>query len=281
MASELSNQSLLGIQPYKVTVYREAKDGAGYTKIKEYGEENSQRAEIPWMKKTVYAVMWEKEGEVGGSAAGERGDNEYGRGAPARAIVVGTDREQSVASEDSRPFTCGVGSVWSAEGNNLEQQHKAVWAWRRREDALGGPRERTEDGVVVEHMDRKDVNSLWAVLCALQGRPNGEDQLKMIRQGVATRLESRHKAGAMEECLPPEEVSWQRYIQRTTQGRRMGEPPEMEAWAAEGGYKVAVYRETKSGEGYRKLVKYGNRCPLDAGILGTRRRVCAVWGSQE
>ena len=42
---------------------------------------------------------------------------------------------------------------------------------------------------------------------------------------------------------------------------------------------MAVYRGTKSGEGYRKLVDNGDRCPPDAGILWTRRRVYAVqWG---
>ena len=41
----------------------------------------------------------------------------------------------------------------------------------------------------------------------------------------------------------------------------MGGPPEVEAWAAERGYKVAVYRETKSGEGYRKLVEYQDETP--------------------
>ena len=92
-------------------------------------------------------------------------------------------------------------------------------------------------------------------------------------------MESRHNMGQMEECLPQEEVSWQRYIQRTRQGRRMGGPPEVEAWAAEVGYKVAVYRETKSGNGYRKLVEYGEGTPLDAGILWTKRRTYAVlWG---
>ena len=59
----------------------------------------------------------------------------------------------------------------------------------------------------------------------------------------------------------------------------MGGPPEVEAWAAEGGYKVAVYRETKSGNGYRKLVEYGIGTPLDAGIQWTKRRTYAVlWG---
>ena len=42
---------------------------------------------------------------------------------------------------------------------------------------------------------------------------------------------------------------------------------------------MAVYRETKSGEGYKKLMEYGDGTPLDAGILWTRRRVHAVlWG---
>ena len=52
---------------YRVTVYRQAKGGAGYRKINEYGEESGKRAGILWMKKRVYAVMWEKEGEGGGS----------------------------------------------------------------------------------------------------------------------------------------------------------------------------------------------------------------------
>ena len=42
---------------------------------------------------------------------------------------------------------------------------------------------------------------------------------------------------------------------------------------------MAVYRETKSGDGYRKLVEYGDGTPLDAGILWTKRRAYAVlWG---
>ena len=59
----------------------------------------------------------------------------------------------------------------------------------------------------------------------------------------------------------------------------MGGPPEVGAWAAEGGYKVAVYRETGSGNGYRRLMEYGEGTLLDAGILWTKRRTYAVlWG---
>ena len=183
-----------------------------------------------------------------------------------------------MASSESRPLGCGAGSVGSTEGNEFEQQRKAAWTWRRREEALEGASEKARDGVLVEHMYVKDANSMLEVLCALEGRPNSEEELQKIRQGVTTRVESRQNMGAMEERLPREEVSWQKYIQRTMQGRRMGGPPELDEWAAEGGSKVAVYRETRSGEGYRTLVEYGDGTPLDAGILWTRRRVYAILG---
>ena len=70
----------------------------------------------------------------------------------------------------------------------MEQQHKAAWAWKRQEDALEGARERTGDGVLVEHIYGKDVDSLWAPMCALESRPSSEEELKKIRHGVATRL---------------------------------------------------------------------------------------------
>ena len=127
-----------------------------------------------------------------------------------------------MASGESRPSTCGAGSVGSTEGIEVEQQHKAAWAWKRREEALEGAREKTGEGVLIEHMYRKDVNTLWEVLCALEGTPNSEEEVQRILQGVATRVEGRHNMGAMEECLPKEEVSWQKYIQRTRQVRRMG-----------------------------------------------------------
>ena len=121
--------------------------------------------------------------------------------------------------------------------------------------------------MLVEHMYGRDVDSLCAVLRALEGRPSSEEELKKICQGAGTRVESRHDSGTMEECLPRDEVSWQRYIQRPRQGRRMGGPREVEALATEEGYKVAVYRETKSRDGYRMLMEYGDGTPLEAGIL--------------
>ena len=231
---------------YMVKVYRETKDGAGYRKIQEYGEEKGLSVGILSTKTRVYKVVWGQEGEVKRSTAFVRDGEGNGK--------RGKWKRQQC--DVQRRLTCGVGSVGSTEGNETEQQRKAAWAWKRREEALEGARERTGDGVLVEHMYGKDVDSKWAVLCALEGRLSSEEELQKIRQGVAARGESRHMLGAIEECLPREEVSWQKYIQRSRQGGTMGGRPEVEAWAAEGGYKVAVYRETKSGEEYRKLVEY-------------------------
>ena len=263
---------------YRVYVYRETKDEAGYREIQEYGGEKGVSVGILWKKTRVYEVVWGQEEAMNRSTA-RKGDGEgLSRGAQAR-VSVGSERGHSVASGKSRRWTCGAGSVESTEGNKVEWQRKAAWSWKRREEALEGAREQTGDGVVIEDMYGKDINSLWEVLCALEGRRNSEEQLQRIRQGVATRVESRHNMGATEECLPWEEVSWQKYIQRTRHARSMGGPLKVEAWAAEGGYKVAVYRETKSGEGYRKLVEYGDGTPLDAGILWTKQRAYAVlWG---
>ena len=147
---------------YKVTVYREAKDGASYRKIKEYGEESGKRAGILWMKRKVYAPMCEKEEEVEGSAARGEGHNGYGRGAPARAIVVGSNREQSLTSNDSRPSTCGAESVGSAEGTNLEQQRKAAWAWKRRGMPWRG------------HENRCRTGWLWGTWTAGMWNPYGQ-----------------------------------------------------------------------------------------------------------
>ena len=263
---------------YRVKVYRETKDGAGYRKIQEYGGEKGVHVGILWRETRVYEVVWEHEEAENGSTAREAEGEGSCRGAQAR-VIVGSERGHSVASGERRLLTCGAGHVGSTEGKEVEQQRKAAWASKRREEAMEGVREKTGDGVLIKHMYRKDVNTLWEVLCALEGRPNSEEEVQRIRQGVAARVESRHNMREMEECLRREEVSWQRYIQKTRQGRRMGGPPEVEAWAAKGVYKVAVYRETKSGDRYRKLVEYGEGTPLDAGILWTKRRAYAVlWG---
>ena len=122
-------------------------------------------------------MVWEYDGEEKGGTAEEGGEEDKSRGAPAREKVV-SEGGHSVTSSDSRPLTCGAGSVGNTQGNELEQQPKATWAWKRQGDALEGARDRTGDGVLVEHMYGKDVNSLWAVLCALEGRPSSEEGCK-------------------------------------------------------------------------------------------------------
>ena len=105
---------------YRVKVYRETKDGAGYRKIQEYGEEKGVSVGILLKKRRVYEVVWEQEGEVKGSTAKE-GDREgICRAAPARANV-GSERGHSVTSGNSRPSTCGPQSVGSTEENEVEQ----------------------------------------------------------------------------------------------------------------------------------------------------------------
>ena len=218
---------------YRVKVYRETKDGEGYRKIQEYGGEKGVQVGILWRKTRVYEMVWEHDEPEKGSTAREPERAGSGWRAQVRVGVEGK-RGHSVASGESRPSMCGAGSVGSTEGNEVERQRKAAWAWKRREGALEGARGKTGEGVLIEHMYGRDINTLWEVLCALEGRPNSEEEVQRIRQGVATRVESRHNMGEMEECLPKDEVSWQKYIQRTRQGRRMGGPPEVEAWAAEG-----------------------------------------------
>ena len=111
----------------RVKVYRETKDGAGYRRIQGYGEEKGVSVGMLCKKTRVYNVVWGQEGEVKRGAAREGDGEGICRRAPARASV-GSGRGHSVASSDSRPSTCGVGSVGSTEGHELEQQRKAAWA---------------------------------------------------------------------------------------------------------------------------------------------------------
>ena len=191
---------------YRVKVYREAKDGGGYRKIQEYGGERGLQGGILWRKTRVYEVGWEHDEPEEGNLTREAGRAGSGGGAQVR-VGEGGKRGHSVASGESRPSTCGAGSVGSTAGNEVERQRKAASAWKRREGGLEGAREKTGEGVLVEHRYRKDVNTLWEVLCALEGRPHSEEEVQRIRQGVATRVESRHNMGEVEECLPKEEVS--------------------------------------------------------------------------
>ena len=89
---------------------------------------------ILWRKTRVYEVVWEHEGTGEGSTTGEAGRAGTGGGAQVR-VGGGGERGHSVASGESRPSTCGTGSVGSAAGNKEEQQSKEAWAWKRLEGA--------------------------------------------------------------------------------------------------------------------------------------------------
>ena len=144
---------------YRVKVYPLTKDGEGYRKIQEYGGEEGMTVGILWRKTRVYEVVWEHQETGEGSTTGEAGRAGTGGRAKVR-VDEGGERGHSVASGESRPSMCGTESVGSAAGNKEEQQCKAAWAWKRREGALEGARERAGEGVLVEHMYGKDVNTL-------------------------------------------------------------------------------------------------------------------------
>ena len=62
----------------------------------------------------------------------------------------------------------------------------------------------------------------------------------------------------------------------------MGGPPEVGEWVVKSGYRVKVYRETKDGEGYRKIQEYGGEKGVQAGILWRKKRVYeVVWEHDE
>ena len=64
----------------------------------------------------------------------------------------GEDRRQvSLASNCGWPSTCGAMSV---EGDSTEQQRRAAWVWARREETITGARERAEDNVSAEEVER-------------------------------------------------------------------------------------------------------------------------------
>ena len=85
---------------------------------------------------------------------------------------------------------CCSGSV---EGDEEEQKRRVPWAWNRREDALEGAPERTRDKMVVDYMEGKDTDSLWRVLCVLEGRPISEEEMATLQQGVIMGVEGKHR----------------------------------------------------------------------------------------
>ena len=135
--------------------------------------------------------------------------------------------------------------------------------------------------MLIEHMYGKDVNTLCKVLCALEGRPNSEEEVQRIRQGVATRVESRHNMREMEECLPREEVSWQRYIQQTRQGRRTGGGTGGGSMGEGGGIQSGGLQGDKKRRQVQKIGGVWERNPAGCGNpVDQAKGLCGAVGCQ-
>ena len=126
------------------------------------------------------------------------------------------------------------------------------------------------------------MDSLWRAMSVIEGGQGTSAEAKEVRERVVTAVEESLQAGEMQEPLPQGETGWKEYVRKLVQGRRMGGPLEVEAWAAKNEYRVKVYRETKNGEGYRKIQEYGGKKGVLVGILWRKTRVCeVVWEHEE
>ena len=117
------------------------------------------------------------------------------------------------------------------------------------------------------------MDSLWRAMNVIERGQGTHEEAKEVRNKVVTAVEEKWKARELQEPLPPGKTGWQVYIQKLGQGRGMGGPPEVEAWAMGGGYRVKVYRETKDGAGYRKIQEYGEEKGVSVGVLWKKTRV--------
>ena len=103
----------------------------------------------------------------------------------------------------------------------------------------------------------------------IEGGQVNQEEVQKVRDRVVATVEERWKAGELKEQLPLGEIGWQGYLQKMVQERQMGEPPEVEAWAEEGRYKVTAYREAKGGwqgdKGVWRGERQKGRNPVDEG----------------
>ena len=109
---------------------------------------------------------------------------------------------------------------------------------------------------MTQGMEGDGTDSLWRAMKVIDRGEGTSEEAREVRDKVVAAVEERWKAGGMQEPPPQGETDWQAYIQKMIQGRRMGGPPEVEAWAMGRGYRVKVYREMKDGAGYRKIQEY-------------------------
>ena len=131
-------------------------------------------------------------------------------------------------------------------------------------------------------MEGDGVDSLWRAMSVIEGGQGTSAEAKEVRARVVASVEEKLQAGVMQEPRPQGETGWKEYVRKLVQGRRMGGPPEVEAWAVKNGYRVKVYREMKDGEGYRKIQEYGGEKGMTVGILWRKTRVYeVVWEHEE
>ena len=156
------------------------------------------------------------------------------------------------------------------------RKRRAACAWTGSERTFEGEQDRIHAGVVTQAMEGDRVDSLWRAMSVIEGGQGTNEEAKEVRARVVAAAKERLQTGVMQEPLPQGETGWKEYVQKLVQGRRMGGPPEVEAWAAKTGYRVKVYRETKDGEGYRKIQEYGGEKGMTVGILWGKTRVYEV-----
>ena len=162
------------------------------------------------------------------------------------------------------------------------RKRRGACAWTGSERTFEGEKDRVHAGVVTQGTEGDGAHSLWRAMSAIEGGQGTNEEAKEVRARVVAAVQERLQAGVMQDPLPQGETGWKEYVWKLVQGRRMGGPPEVEAWAAKNGYRVRVYRETKDGEGYRKIQEYGGEKGMTAGILWRKTRVYeVVWEHEE
>ena len=149
------------------------------------------------------------------------------------------------ASVRSRESVDSLPLMGDAESTGSEaQRRRTACAWARSERGPDGERERIHAGMVTHSMKGDGMDSLWRAMNVIEGRQGTSAEAKEVREKVVAAVEERWQAREMQEPLPQGEAGWQAYVRKRLQGRRMGGPQEIEAWAVRSGYRVKVYRET-------------------------------------
>ena len=162
-----------------------------------------------------------------------------------------TEEEASVRSRESVDDLLTVRDAEIARSET--QRRRTACAWARSERALEGERERIHAGVVTQSMEGDGMDSLWRAMNAIEGGQGTSAQAKGVKEKVVTAVEETWQAGRCRSPCRSRKPDGRSTYGSCYKGKRMEGPPEVGAWAVKSGYTVKVYRETKDGEGYRKI----------------------------